>query len=78
MLCCGALKREHTHTRAQRAFGAVAKVKAPHWCGALARVLGTLELLGHYTKRIFNELPLLVCLKKEMPNMATNAPHAAV
>ena len=30
-------------------------------------------LLGRpNTKRIFNELPLLFCLKKEMPNMARN------
>ena len=50
-------------------FGAEAKVKAPQCSSARAGrastcVLGTLELLGHNTKRIFNELPLLVCLKK--------------
>ena len=75
MLCCGATKaRALCVRRRRRGVCLQCLVQKQKWkhLSAVARrtgrasscVLGTLELLGHNTKRIFNELPLLVCLKK--------------
>ena len=80
ILCFAVVPLKHAHSalcvRSRRRRGVclqclVQKQKWKHLSAVARRagrasscVLGTLELLGHNTKRIFNELPLLVCLKK--------------
>ena len=76
ILCFAVVPLKHAHSAlcVRRGVCLQCLVQKQKWkhLSAVARragrasscVLGTLELLGHNTKRIFNELPLLVCLKK--------------